>query len=208
MPIDALLKSAEGKAALTGLLGGAAGGAIAGSLTKSKTAKKILKTGGLMAVGGLALKAWQVHSANKDAAASEAPVQTAPVQNAAALTADIPVREENAEEASLIVQFMIAAAHADGVLTPEEQNKIWQQAVESKLPSDELAILSSALKEPMAIEQLATLPSNMEEKIEVFTAAAVVIEDDCQDGHLFLNQLGAALDLPSGLTNALLHQLR
>jgi hypothetical protein len=38
MPIDSLLKCADSKAALTGLLSGAAGGAIAGGLTKSKTA--------------------------------------------------------------------------------------------------------------------------------------------------------------------------
>jgi uncharacterized membrane protein YebE (DUF533 family) len=158
-----------------------------------------------MAVGGLALKAWQVHSVNKEA--QSAPVAATPAQPqtvaatpvaAPQLVTDAPVREENPEEAALIIKFMIAAAHADGILTHEEQSKIWHQAVESQLPADELAILSAALSQPTDVQQLATLPRNMEEKIEAYTAAAVVIEKDCPDGHNFLEQLGAALQLQGG----------
>jgi uncharacterized membrane protein YebE (DUF533 family) len=216
MPIDALLNSANGKTALTGFLSGAAGGAIAGSLTKSKSAKKILKAGGLMAVGGLALKAWQTHSAQKDAASGQVN-QTGATPNAATPLAAQPAPQLTAEaapaatqevDAGLILQSMIAAAHADGVLSTDEQTKIWQQAVESGLPAEELALLSNALANPLSVAELAQLTNTMEEKIEAYTAAAVVVDEGCADGQQFLNQLGAQFQLPAGLTNALLTQLR
>lgn len=218
MPIDALLNSANSKTALTGLLSGAAGGAIAGSLTKSKSAKKILKAGGLMAVGGLALKAWQSHSsAQKEAASGHASTLGAAssirvpssAQSAEGLAADPAAAIATTPEidTALILQSMIAAAHADGVLTPDEQNKIWQQAVESGLPAEELALLSEALANPLSVAELAQLTNTMEEKIEAYTAAAVVVDEGCADGQAFLNQLASQFQLPAGLCNALLPQL-
>lgn len=54
MPINSLLKSDQAKNALTGFLGVATGGALVSAFTNNKSAKKLLKTGGLMALGGVA----------------------------------------------------------------------------------------------------------------------------------------------------------
>lgn len=204
MPIE-LLKSEQSKTALTGFLSGAAGGALASSLTKNKSAKKLLKAGGLMAVGGLALKAWQTHSAGKHQSATSEQTGATVLATQAP---PIPQAIAPEREASLLIQSMIAAAHADGVLTPDEQNKIWQEAVSSNLPTEELGLVQQALEKPMSVSELASLPTTMEEKIEAFTAAAVVVEDGCAAGQTFLEQLGGALSLPTGLSAALIQQIR
>ncbi|MFT4821426.1 MAG: uncharacterized membrane protein YebE (DUF533 family), partial [Candidatus Azotimanducaceae bacterium] len=89
MPFEALLNSAQGKTALTGALSGAAGGALVSALTGNKSAKKLLKAGGLIAVGGIAMKAWQVYS-GRDADPSIAHA-AAPTAAAAPAAAALPV---------------------------------------------------------------------------------------------------------------------
>lgn len=208
MPINALLQSAEGKAAVTGLLSGAAGGAIAGSLIKNKTAKKVLKTGGLMAMGGLALKAWQHYSDKPAEQPAAGPLDTAAIQSPAGVSTPNLIEQNNNRDALIMIQFMIAAAHADGVLTGDEQSAIWQQAVAAKLAPEELANLSNALNQPCGVSELAAMTQSMEEKIEGFTAAAAVVDQSCLDGSKFLASLEQALQLPSGLSQALVAQVQ
>ena len=64
MPIDKLVKGISGNTAVTGALSGAAGGALVSALTGNKSAKKLLKAGGLVAVGGLAWQAYQSYQSS------------------------------------------------------------------------------------------------------------------------------------------------
>ena len=175
MPFEALLNSAQGKTALTVALSGAAGGALVGALTGNKTAKTLLKTGGLIAVGGIAMKAWQTYS-NKST---------------------------DADGLLLVLRSMISAAHADGHLSEQEQKKIWNKSVKLGLLASDLAVISEALHQPLDQAEIAVLATTLEARIEVFTAAAIVIDDNCIAGQNYLDNLGTQLDLPIGRIDAL-----
>jgi uncharacterized membrane protein YebE (DUF533 family) len=213
MPFDALLNSAQGKTALTGALSGAAGGALVSALTGNKSAKTLLKTGGLIAVGGIAMKAWQAYSSNKGTDTSVAEAAVAPVPTPTIVSQpEIPVlspsqttanAHPNADGLLLVLKSMISAAHADGHLSEQEQQKVWNKSVELGLPASELAVISEALHEPLHPAQIAVLATTLEAKIEVFTAAAIVIDDTCSAGQNYLDDLGKQLDLPVGLIGAL-----
>lgn len=226
MPFEALLNSAQGKTALTGALSGAAGGAFVSALTGNKGAKTLLKTGGLIAVGGIAMKAWQAYS-NKgadapmtleaDPAPVAIPIDAAiPIPAAVPIAAAVPVaaiasqpqanpneQPSADDELLLVLRSMISAAHADGHLSDQEQQEIWSKSVELGLPANELAVISEALHQPLSSAQIAALATTLEAKIEVFTAAAVVIDDTCNAGQNYLDDLGTQLALPIGLIGAL-----
>ena len=63
MAINELLSGMKGNGALNGALGGVAGGALVSAFTNKKSARTLLKTGGLLAVGGVA---WQAYSSYRN----------------------------------------------------------------------------------------------------------------------------------------------
>lgn len=204
MPIDTLLNSPYAKTALTGALSGAAGGAITTALLNKKSAKNLLKVGGLVAVGGIAMKAWQSYKDNNAAADVPAPTPTALTTFADPIVQPSPQITQSAnDEALLILQSMIAAAHADGILTDQEQQQVWNKGVESGLPAEDLSAIAEALNNPATPMQLAASAGTLESKIEVYTAAACVIDGECEAGTAYLENLGTVLELPKGLAHAL-----
>ena len=210
MPLDKILGSVTGNPAITGALSGAAGGALVTAFTNKKSARKLLKAGGLVAVGGLAYKAYQSYRGSQQQIADGAaatPAQPTQAQALPELTrqdfAAVVDSNHNASTTSLIIQAMIAAAHADGHLSEAEQRRIWQQAVELELPSSDLAALSEQLSNPLDPAQLAALAPNMETRIEIYTASAIVIDDTCEAGKSYLANLASQLQLPAQLVEAL-----
>ncbi|XOV85591.1 MAG: tellurite resistance TerB family protein [bacterium] len=206
MPLDKILGNVTSNPAITGALSGAAGGALITAFTNKKSAKKLLKAGGLVAVGGLAYKAYQSYRgaqhANEAAPAAVSQPQALPELTQQDFAAVVDA-EHNAGTTSLIIQAMIAAAHADGHLSDAEQKRIWQEAVELNLPSSELAALTEQLSRPLDPAQLASQAPNMETRIEIYTASAVVIDDTCEAGKLYLANLASQLQLPAPLVEAL-----
>ena len=203
MPLDKILGNVTSNPAITGALSGAAGGTLVSAFTNKNSAKKLLKAGGLVAVGGLAYKAYQSYrGSQQNAAAAPSHQQTLPNLTQQDLSAVVDT-SHSAGTSSLIIQSMIAAAHADGHLSEDEQKRIWQQAVASGLPSGELATLSEQLSKPLDAAQLASLAPNMETRIEIYTASAIVIDDSCEAGKSYLANLASQLQLPAPLVEAL-----
>ena len=64
-------------------------------------------------------------------------------------------------------------------------------------------MISEALHQPLDQAEIAALATTLEARIEVFTAAAIVIDDTCIAGQNCLDNLGTQLDLPIGLIDAL-----
>jgi uncharacterized membrane protein YebE (DUF533 family) len=210
MPLEKIFGSVTGNPAITGALSGAAGGALVTAFTNKKSATKLLKAGGLVAVGGLAYKAYQSYRGSlqqSNDGAAPAPAQPTQAQALPELTqqdfATVVDSNHNANTTSLIIQAMIAAAHADGHLSEAEQRRIWQQAVELELPSSDLAALSEQLSNPLDPAHLAALAPNMETRIEIYTASAIVIDDTCEAGKSYLANLALQLQLPAQLVEAL-----
>ncbi len=198
MPIDKLLKNPQASTALTGALSGAAGGALVSAFTNKKSAKKLLKGAGLVAVGGMAWKAYQSYRSNNAPAQQEDPAITQREFEAV-------VAPEATDTAPLILQAMIAAAHADGHLTAEEQQRIWQQALDQGLPTEQLETLQQQMQTPPSLEQLVASCPDLATKIEVYTASLLALDEHCAAGQAYLATLADGLGLPAPLVNTL-HQ--
>lgn len=192
MPIDKIMKTVNENPGLKGALGGAAGGALVTAMMGNKTARKVAKTGGLMALGGLAWQAYRNYQESNPEAAPELSEQSFELD-----------AESSANEIDLIVRAMIAAAHADGQLDDEERTKIWDHALKSEFSTSQLEALSQEINHPVGVAQLAVMAQGMEQKLEVYTASKLVIGEEQEGGAVYLRDLAEALALPRGLILAL-----
>ena len=198
MPIDTLLKSDQAKSALNGFLGGAAGGAVVSAFTNKKSAKKLLKTGGLVALGGVAWSAYQKYRDNGEAPTAQGP-QDEPVATAYEQP-NVPAQACLSEQA--LFRAMAAAAFADGHIDEEEQSKIWQQALDAGVEGQALTNLDALLKNPPGLADIVAEATDMASKLEIYTASVLVIDDTCADGAAYISRLKTALALPLPLTDA------
>ena len=207
MAIDKILKELKTNPALTGALSGAASGALVSAFTKKKGAKKLLKGAGLLAVGGVAWKAWQSYQEGQKGAPAQVEKQVGPAQiehvSQQSFEAVVDAAPDHQASTALVMQAMIAAAHADGHLSAGEQKLIWQQAVEAKLPAADLATLQDQLATPMPVPYFAAAAEDLETRIDVYTASLLVIDETCAEGAAHLQDLAAQLELPPPLVAAL-----
>ena len=134
MPIDKIMQTVNANPGLKGALGGAAGGALVSAMLGNKTARKVAKTGGLMALGGLA---WQAYRTYHDSTPDHEPR----LQNLQKEAFDLDP-EASAADIDIIVRAMIAAAHADGQLDDNESHRIWDHALKSGFSTSQLEALS------------------------------------------------------------------
>ncbi len=195
MPLEQLLKASRNPA-ITGALSGMAGGALVSALTNRKTAKTLLKAGGVVAVGGLAYKAYQTYRDSQPKDHFGHP----PEEQFVAL-------EQSNDAITLVLDAMIAAANADGHLTETEKQKIWHQASEGQLEPMELARLSDKLNHPPSIVSLVQRAGTTELKVEVYTASILAMDENCVAGQMHLGELRKALDLPDQLAKAIHNRL-
>ncbi len=204
MPIDKMMKEINKNPALTGALGGAAGGVLVGALAKNKTARKVLKSGGLMAVGALGWQALQsFRGGNPESAAADQQLG-----QLAEKDFDLVEAETGNESVQLVIQTMIAAAYADGHFDDSEKQRIWKYALDQELGAEALASLANEINHPKSVYELAAQATCMEQKIEVYAAASMLMEAEDEAGKRFLSELEGALSLPEGLASALQAQTR
>ena len=198
MALNQLLSNMKGNSALNGALGGVAGGALVSAFTNKKSARTLLKTGGLMAMGGLA---WQAYTSYR----------STQHQRGAMTPADIPLQHFEAaldpqhEKPALgmVLQAMIAAAHADGHLSEKEQAQIWHRAMDVGATGAELAALTETMAYPPSLDDLVAGAGSLETRIEMYVASCLVIDDQCDQGQLYLRQFARRLQLPQPLVEAL-----
>ncbi len=191
-----------------GALGvGAAAGGLAGSLLGSKKMRKmagtVLQVGAVAAVGGLAYKAYQNYRQGRpvvpQAIADFLPGQPTGSVPAAgpgsAPEAWIPSSENSGETATLILQSMIAAAAADGELDKAEYGRIRERLQASGFNGEEQLLLSQLMMRPCSIEQLAASAKTLEQRVEMYTAARLAIDNDTPAEREWLARLASALQI-------------
>lgn len=101
---------------------------------------------------------------------------------------------------------MIAAALADGRMSPEERAAIHQQLAAGGLGEEQVAQIHRDLVLPAAPEEIAGFAAAAEarEVLYRFAAAALVADRDCSPAErAWLDRLGAALELPADTRRAL-----
>lgn len=209
-----LLKTISGSGLLGGLAGGAVSGALLGSKKARKTATSALKVGGIAALGGLAYRAYQNYQVNQAGATNEfadtAVVGQTPIPSDPALPEAFKNLAAEAETADsqqlLLVRAMIAAAMADGHVTPSEQTRVLSKIAGSDLSSAERALLLDEIHSPLRIDQLVSEVHTPALAFEVYLASAMVIDDGCAQGERHMKDLAEGLGLQPPLVEALNQQ--
>ena len=196
--------------ALSGFAGGAAGGAVT-SMLMSKKGKKVgksaLKLGALAAVGGLAWKAYQTYSKDKNAqTAASRPSGSYDYlpANMSESRFDAVLEDDKSDCGQmLLVRAMIAAAYADGHIDGQEQQKIFQQVEQMDLSTADKAALFDELRSPRSIDQLLPDIRNSETAVEVYAASLLAIDQRQPASESYLQQLGDRLFIPTELRQQL-----
>lgn len=155
---------------------------------------------------GLAVAAYE-HYSSQRATTATAPSPAAPppppVAPAMALPAAPPpppaafdpsqLPQEQADAVQL-VRAMIAAAAADGVIAPEERQRVLQRAASAGIDAETHAFLEAELAVPKSADMIGALTRPGLSR-EVYAAAAVAIDIDSEAERRFLHTLGDALGL-------------
>ena len=187
-----------------GFMGGAAAGGVMALLVGNKKARKFAgkaaTVGGAAVLGGLAFAAmrnWQ--QSKQTVVASQSSFK-------ATTPAAIPSKSvvDQSQEFSqsfelLIVKVMISAAHADGHIDTEEQQRIFDAVEQMSLSEGVKGMLMDLIRYPDSPEQLAKDAHELEQKMEVYLMACFAIDIDTPEERTYLNHLAKALELPQDL---------
>jgi uncharacterized membrane protein YebE (DUF533 family) len=177
----------------------AAMGGLGALLIGSKGGRGLLgggaALGGLALIGGLAFKAFQDYKAQAKPAPQKL-IQPAPSESPFGETGN--ALEDN-DIALVILRAMIAAAACDGVVDSSERGRIIDGLEDLGLETEAARFLDQEFAKPASIPELAGAVKTDAVAAEVYTAARVAIEPNCQQEAVFLSELAKALRLDPAL---------
>ena len=171
-------------------------------------------TAGLAALGYLAYKAFQDRQANQ---AQQTPPTTRTESGGPSLGerlssmfrpqapqpvpgsapgSGFPELAMEDRKALLLIRAMIAAANADGVITPDERRVIVNKMDEAGAGPDEHRVLEQELANPLSMDALLREVQDEETAEQVFMASTIAIEADTPAEQSYLQYLAARLNLP------------
>lgn len=179
-------------------------GAIAGGLLGvllSGNARKLVgtgvKVGGAALIGGLAYKAYEDWKAGKSAAAARPDEPLAlPEPSPDFLPTDAVAANDLAER---LVQAMVAAAKADGHVTPTEHQRINAQLGQLGLEAEAQALIAAELDSPLDVGRIAGLARTPQEAAEIYAASLLVVNAEGAAEKGYLAMLAARLGLDAEL---------
>jgi len=179
-------------------------GAIAGGLLGVLMAgggRKMLGTGvqvgGAALIGGLAYKAYEDWKAGKSATAATTGPLALPTPEGTAFMPSDPLQANDLS--TRLVQAMVAAAKADGHVTPEERDRINTQLSALGLEADAQAMIAAELDTPLDPGRIAALARNEEEAAEIYAASLLTVDPNGAAEKGYLSMLAARLKLDPGL---------
>ncbi|WP_374605156.1 tellurite resistance TerB family protein [Arenimonas sp.] len=191
------------------LMGQAMGGQLGGRKKKKHRGGFGMPSGGQMAVGlgvlGVAMAAYE-HYSQKSAAPAPQPMAGAGLGTAVPppappgpavpppappAAADTALRTEQAMH---LLRSMITAAHADGLMDPEERDAILDRAREAGLDPEELQMLDAEMRAPFTLDQL-VVRTPVALRAETYAAALVAITADTDEERAFLDRLAGSLEI-------------
>ena len=183
-------QSTLGKGAITG-------GLLAVLLTQG--GRRMLgtgvKVGGMAAIGGLAYKAYEDWKADQDADSGDHPRSLPAPDATLALSAD----DDGDELATRLLQAMIAAAKADGHVTPDERARIDDQLARLDLGAEASSLIAAELDAPLDVGRIADLARTTREGAEIYAASLLVVDTEAPAEKGYLAMLAARLGLDPAL---------
>jgi uncharacterized membrane protein YebE (DUF533 family) len=161
-------------------------------------ANKALKMGGVGALGGLALQAFQKWQAGQQAAGSD-------IQSFAAMSPAIHELDEDASEsrAEAVLITMIAAAKADEHIDAAEEERLTRAFEQSGMDGEARAFFLAELRKPLDPKRIADLADDMETAAELYAATLLVVDEMSASERSYLTHLREALGLPLDLATTL-----
>lgn len=176
---------------------------------------------GLAALGYLAYKAFQDRQANQAQTSPTTPAAgggpslserlssifspqaSQPVQDSGFPESGFPELAMEDRKALLLIRAMIAAANADGVISPDERSVIVSKMDESGAGPDEHRVLEQELANPLSMDALLREVQDEETAEQVYLASTIAIEADTPAEQSYLQYLAARLNLPPERIQAL-----
>jgi uncharacterized membrane protein YebE (DUF533 family) len=178
-------------------------GAIAGGLLAvlmTKGGRRMLgtgaKVGGMAAIGALAFKAyedWKAGQGGSDQA-------TLPPPEGSGF---LPEGEDADRLATSLLKAMIAAAKADGHVTPDERARIDGQLANLGLEDEAAALIAAELDAPLDVDRIAALAGSEAEATQIYAVSLLAIDPDNADEKAYLAALARRLNLDPSLVDSL-----
>lgn len=160
-----------------------------------------LKVGGMAAIGGLAYKAYEDWKAGR--ATADGP-EALPSPEGTAFQPDDP--EAADELATHLLQAMIAAAKADGHVTPDERARIDGQLANLGLEEEAAALIGAELDAPLDVDRIAGLAGSEAEAMQIYAASLLAVDPEGVAEKGYLAMLAARLRLDAALVTRLHEQ--
>ncbi len=98
---------------------------------------------------------------------------------------------------------MIAAANADGEITPDERRRITGKLDQAGAGAEERAVLERELQEPRSVDQIVREVQDQETAEEVYVASRVAMSADTPAEKAYLDFLAARLKIAPDRLSAL-----
>ena len=190
----------------------AAAAGLAGLLLSSRQGRglagNLAGLGGLALIGGLAYRAFQNHQAGRPLLDTGAPgqagapqptaVTASPAARLSPPTFDVAAFDPasaNDDDAVLFLRAMVAAAAADGQVSPDERTRIVEGVNRAGLTPDAARWLEGEIAAPLTVDDIADRVQTLEKAAQVYAAARLAIDPDTLQEREFLRQLAESLDL-------------
>jgi uncharacterized membrane protein YebE (DUF533 family) len=100
-------------------------------------------------------------------------------------------------QAMLLIRAMIAAANADGEITPDERRTITGKLDQAGAGPEERAVLERELQNPRSADQIVREVRDQETAEEVYLASRIAMNPDTAAEKAYLDFLAARLQLPA-----------
>lgn len=200
MSADRILSQILTSGAAAGFAGGLAGGLLA-SRSGRKLGKTALAAGGMAALGGLAQAAWQRWHRESTARGKGSRQVPPPIRDR--FVPPAACTEETEAMGSVLIQAMIAAAHADGGIDLRETARIRSRIAGLDLSAEERQALLGQIERPVSLSTLVARARTREHACEIYTASLLAIDADTPAEHAYLSLLAARLELAPDLVDAI-----
>lgn len=105
------------------------------------------------------------------------------------------VSETESEEAILLIQAMVAAAHADGHVDDAESMRIMERTREAGLSPQEQSLMAQELSNPVEIDQLISAAIHYGIQGQVYAVSLMAIDKDSDAEDDYLARLADGLEL-------------
>ncbi|MDF0606854.1 tellurite resistance TerB family protein [Neisseriaceae bacterium TC5R-5] len=186
---------------LSSLGGGALGGGALGLLLSNKKARdiggKLAIYGGIAALGVLAYRAYGDWQQKKDGTTAASPN-----------TLDRLPSPQAEQHSRAILAAMIAAAKADGHVSPDEQQLLETELLRLSDDPQDRQWLEQELAHPLDPSRIASLAQTPEIAVEMYLASVVVVDEEGFMERAYLDELAKQLKLEPGLKQHLEQQAK